>query len=113
MKTSVIVGIALAAGLSFAAGAQSPAPQNDSIRQSDLRADLFFLASDPMRGRLTDTEENRAAAEFIKSRFERMGLKPAAPNGSYFQNYNLMTATLGEGNALDVIAGEGSSQHLR
>src|SRR5260370_39391571 len=50
-----------------------------------------------MRGRLTDTEENRAAADFLRARFERMGLKPAAPNGSYFQNYNLMTATLGDG----------------
>src|SRR5580765_5335864 len=82
--------------------AQSRAPQNESIRQEDLRADLFFLAGDSMRGRLTDTEENRATADFIRSRFERMGLKPAGPNNSYFQNYNLMTATLGDptGNGL-------------
>ncbi|HYM25684.1 MAG TPA: M28 family peptidase [Vicinamibacterales bacterium] len=95
--------------------AQSRAPQNDSIRQQDLRADLFFLAGDSMRGRLTDTEENRAAADFIKSRFERMGLKPAGPNGSYFQNYNLMTATLGapEANVLDVVMGDGASRRLR
>src|SRR6266566_3102940 len=98
MKRRLIVGVAWLGWVTLAAGAQSPAPQNDSIRQSDLRADLFFLASDPMRGRLTDTEENRAAAEFIKSRFERMGLKPAAPNDSFFQNYNLMTANIGEGN---------------
>jgi Zn-dependent M28 family amino/carboxypeptidase len=91
----------------------SRAPQNDSIRQEDLRADLFFVAGDSMRGRLTDTEENRATADFIRSRFERMGLKPAASNNSYFQNYNLMTATLGEGNSLDVIASEGALRHLR
>src|SRR5439155_11204430 len=53
--------------------AQQRAPQNESIRQEDLRADLFFLAGDSLRGRLTDTEENRAAADFIRSRFERMG----------------------------------------
>ena len=46
--------------------AQQRAPQNESIRQEDLRADLFFLAGDSMRG-LTDTEENRAAADFIRS----------------------------------------------
>jgi len=91
----------LAGGIVAAASAQQRAPQNDSIRQDDLRADLFFLAGDSMRGRLTDTEENRATADYIRSRFERMGLKPAAPNNSYFQNYNLMTATLGDGNALD------------
>src|SRR5437867_13080553 len=81
--------------------AQQSAPQNDSIRQEDLRADLFFLAGDSMRGRLTDTEENRAAADFIRSRFERMGLKPAAPGNSYFQPYNLMTATIGQPSPLN------------
>ena len=93
--------------------AQTRAPQNDSIRQSDLRADLFFLAGDSLRGRLTDTEENRAAADFIRSRFERMGLKPAGPNGSYYQAYNLMTATLGEGNSLDISGDGGATRHLR
>jgi len=96
--------------------AQGRAPQNESIRQEDLRADLFFLAGDSMRGRLTDTEENRATADFIRSRFERMGLKPAGPNGSYFQPYNLMVATLGEDNGLDVMSGtgsEGAVRHLR
>jgi len=96
-----------------AVAAATLAPQNDSIRQDDLRADLFFLAGDSLRGRLTDTEENGAAADFIRSRFERMGLKPAAPNNSYFQGYNLMTATLGDGNALDIIVADGASRHLR
>src|SRR6185295_9674563 len=73
----------------------------------------FFLAGDSLRGRLTDTEENRAAADFIKSRFERMGLKPAGPNGSYFQPYNLMTATLGEGNALEITSDAGGTRRLR
>jgi Zn-dependent M28 family amino/carboxypeptidase len=94
-------------------GAQQRAPQNESIRQEDLRADLFFLAGDAMRGRLTDTEENRATADFIRSRFERLGLKPAGPNNSYFQPYNLMTAKLGEGNGLDIVNGDGAARHLR
>src|SRR5438046_9778177 len=103
--------IAVLVGL---ASAQQRAPQNDSIRQSDLRADLFFLAGDSMRGRLTDTEENRATADYLRSRFERMGLKGGGPNGSFFQTYNLMTATLGEAtaNGLDVIAGENAARHL-
>jgi len=111
-KKLLLLSIVIALGGSL--DAQTRAPQNDSIRQSDLRADLFFLAGDSLRGRLTDTEENRAAGDFIKSRFERMGLKPAAPNDSYYQPYNLMVATLGEGNALDLVAGEGgATRHLR
>ena len=76
------------------------APGNESITQADLRADLFFLAGDAMRGRLTDTNENRATADYIRARFERAGLKPVAAATRYFHNYNLMTATLGEGNSL-------------
>ena len=90
--------------------AQEQAPQNDSIRQSDLRADLFFLASDAMQGRLAVTSENRLAAEFIKSRFERMGLTSAGRNGSFFHEYNLMTASLGDGNQLLITAGAGDSK---
>ena len=115
MSKRLVISTLVASVMVVAPRAQMRAPQNDSIRQQDLRADLFFLAGDSMRGRLTDTEENRAAADFIRSRFERMGLKPAGPNGSYFQNYNLMTATLGaaDGNSLDVVMGDGASRHLR
>ncbi len=105
-----LAAAAIAAALLSASDAR--APQSESITQQALRADLFFLAGDAMRGRLTDTEENRAAGDYIRSRFERAGLKPAAPNSSYFQNYNLVTMTLGEGNTLDVAA-PGSTRHLR
>ena len=90
--------------------AQERAPENDSIRQSDLRADLFFLASDAMQGRLADTPENRMAAEFIKSRFERMGLTPAGRDGSFYHEYNLMTASLGSDNELVVSAMTGDAE---
>lgn len=100
-----LVGVSLSA--------QARAPQNDSIRQEDLRADLFFLAGDSMRGRLTDTNENRAAADFIRSRFERHGFTPIAPGNSYFHSYNLMTASLGEGNALEIPGPNGATRILR
>jgi hypothetical protein len=96
---SVLLPGVLAATL---AAQEKAAPRNETIRQSDLKADLYFLAGDSMQGRLTDTVGNRAAADFIRSRFERLGLTPAGPNHSYFQPFNLMTATLGAGNALDV-----------
>lgn len=104
--------VAAAAAVAAAAGAQTRAPQNESINAAALRADLYFLAGDAMKGRLTDTDENRATADYIRSRFERAGLKPAAPDNSYFQNYNLMTATIADGSALEVIAGDGSARQL-
>ncbi len=79
---------------------QRPAPAIDTIRQADMKADLYFLGSDAMKGRLTNTPENRIASEWIKSRFERLGLAPAIPG--YYQDYNLMTVTLGPTNAFEV-----------
>src|SRR5947209_2154430 len=109
----VSFAVAFIALVAIGLTAQTRAPQNDSITKEDLRADLFFLAGDSMRGRLTDTEENRAAGDFIRSRFERMGLKPAAPDTSYFQSYNLITATLGDQNALEVAIGDGATRRVR
>jgi len=115
MRTHVIGTLALAI-ICVPLAAQQRAPYNESIRQEDLRADLLFVAADSMRGRLTDTEENRATADYIRSRFERMGLKPAAVNGSYFQAYNLMTATLpadADVNLLEIGGGDSGSRRLR
>ncbi len=93
--------------------AQETAPYIDSIRQEEMRADLFFLASDQLRGRYPTTRESLISAEFIQTRFERLGLKPAGPDGSYYQRYNMMHATLGEGNSLDISQGENRTIHLR
>ena len=112
MKKHLWLAASFVTILSVVSSTEQRAPQNESIRQDDLRADLFFVAGDSLRGRLTDTEENRATADYLRSRFERMGLKPAGPNGSYFQNYNLMTATLADGNALDVIVSDSAARHL-
>ena len=82
--------------------AQLRIPEIDSIKQSDMRADLTFLASDAMGGRLTDTPQNALAAEWIASRFARLALKPVGDNGGYFHKYQLVTASLGEGNAASI-----------
>jgi hypothetical protein len=111
MLKRVVVLVLFAALAPIAA--QERAPHGDSIRKEDLRADLFFLAGDSMRGRLTDTAENRAAADFIASRFERLGLKGAGAGGSFYQPYNLMKASLGEGNQLDIVTPDGATRHLR
>lgn len=113
MKTlNAIILIIFLYPLPQRASAQERAPENESIRQQDLRADLFFLSSDALQGRLTATRDNRIAAEFIKSRFERMGLTPAGPENSYYQIFNLSTATLGSGNSL-VITFPGQNRDIQ
>ena len=99
--------------LGAAQAAQGTAPFNDSIRVADLKADLFFLAGDGFKGRLVGTPENALAAEFVRSRFERSGLKPGAPNGSFIQATNLMIATLGSKNLLELASADGTRLELK
>jgi hypothetical protein len=80
----------------------SRAPQIDSITVDELRADLFFLASDRMQGRLTNTPTNELAADWVLSQFEGAGLRPGGHSGSFEHRYGLMTATLGDENALRI-----------
>jgi Zn-dependent M28 family amino/carboxypeptidase len=95
MRRSVIAAVLL---VTATLGAQGRAPEIESITQRDMRADLTFLASDAMAGRLTDTPQNAMAAEWIASRFARLGLKPVGDDGSYYQKYTLATVAMGEGN---------------
>ena len=97
-RTALVVFLATAVTLP----AQKRAPELDSIRQSDMKADLTFLASDAMAGRLTDTPQNALAAEWIASRFERLALKPVGDDGTYYQKYNLVVASLGAENTMSV-----------
>ena len=91
------------------------APQMDSIKTAEMRADLFFLASDALQGRLTDTPENAIAADWVRSRFERLNLSPGGQDGSFDHRYNLMKASLGAGNALSigVLPGSGTRSDLK
>lgn len=86
--------------LSVAAFGQGRAPAIETIRKEELKADLFFLASDGMRGRLTGSPEYALAAEWIGARYARLGLQPVAPDRSFFHRFDLSLARLGEGNRL-------------
>ena len=98
MRARWVVGTALLAAVTLAAKGTAPAPGNASIRATDLEADVRFLAGDGMRGRLTDTDGNRQAAEFISSRFARLGLAAVGSDGTYFHRFDLMTTGLGDDN---------------
>jgi Peptidase family M28 len=115
MRTALALALALALATLLAplAGAQTSAPGNDEIRKDALRADLFFLASDAMRGRLTEEPENRIASLYIESRFKRAGLQPMGPDKSFYQGYVLSRARLGPGNTLEMRTSTGGSRKGR
>ena len=96
-RTTAVITIALPALLGAQTARPSRAPGGDAITTPKMRADLEFLANDALRGRLTDTPENAIALEWVKSRFEWLGLKPMGASGSYFLPYGLSLGALGSG----------------
>jgi len=57
----------------------------DRITQADLKADLFALAGDAMRGREAGTIDELNASMWIAERCRAIGLLPGGDNGTYFQ----------------------------
>ena len=71
------------------------AAQNKSngaaIDPEKIRAHVKFLSSDLLEGRGTGQRGGDIAAEYIATQFAFYGLKPGAPDGSYFQDVPLMS----------------------
>lgn len=66
------------------------AAATSTIRADSLKGDIYFFASEPLRGRATGTRGDHIAIAYIASRFMRMGLKPMGDDGTYFQNLTVL-----------------------
>src|SRR4051812_11411271 len=78
--------IALAVCLSLALLSETQDGRPQSRR---LRADLNFLCSDTLAGRVSLSREADTAARYIAAEFEKLGLEPVA-GGSYLQPFSLI-----------------------
>ncbi|HKW62667.1 MAG TPA: M28 family peptidase [Candidatus Acidoferrum sp.] len=93
-KTSIVlVGVAFL-NLVALVHAQQAVPAGvatgfNNIREETLRADLTFLASDALQGRMSLQTGDEVAIQWIASEFAKAGLKPAA-SGSYLQPVELI-----------------------
>src|SRR5215470_17685471 len=95
-KKAALVVLAGLASLSLAVPVQtqqavpaSRAAGFNTIREDVLRADLTFLASDALEGRLSLQPGDDVAIQWIASEFAKAGLRPAA-NGSFLQPVDLI-----------------------
>ena len=112
MNSSVYRAVLAFALIPALASSQSAiAPKTDVITAAKMRADLEFLSGDGFRGRLTNTPENALALEWMKARFQRLGLKPMGANGTYFLPYDLSIGSLAAGNELTVTSGGATSHY--
>jgi hypothetical protein len=82
------VGAAVMLVLSASGAAQRRDPI-DRIREADIKADLFALAGDAMRGREAGTLDEMTASAWVAERAREAGLQPAGDNGTFFQFFPL------------------------
>jgi len=68
--------------------ALSWAQKSKTAALQDLRVDVVYLSSDLLEGRETGTEGEKLAAQYIATRFEKMGLKPGGSNNTWYQSFD-------------------------
>jgi Zn-dependent M28 family amino/carboxypeptidase len=94
----------IAAGLSLAVDAAAPVaapavvtPAEKAaarqIRPELIRAHVRFLASDLLEGRGPASRGDRLAEEYIAAQMEGLGLEPGAPDGSWYQPFDIVGIT--------------------
>lgn len=74
-----------------------------AIRAADIRRHVEVLSSDEFEGRLTGSDGERKATQYVADRFAEFGLKPAGADGTWFQPFEFTAGlSLGSDNALTV-----------
>ncbi len=91
MKIRPILLLSLAvvrAGAQAPGGVATPAAIQ-VIREQDLRADLFAMAGDALRGREAGTLDEMRASMWTAEQLRKIGLAPMGEDGTYFQWFNM------------------------
>ncbi len=90
-RARVLAAAALSLALVAPVAAQARGGEGalSAIRESDIKADLFTLAGDAMRGREAGTLDELRASMWLAERARAAGLQPAGDDGTYFQFWNM------------------------
>ncbi|HXB32365.1 MAG TPA: M28 family peptidase [Puia sp.] len=94
--------------LAQSATAQTHTPVNShppalsAIRQSDIKTDIFTMASDHFRGREAGTPDELTAAAWLADKARAAGLRPGGDNGTYFQFFTMIRNRLSPSSTLSI-----------
>jgi len=97
-----------AAGAQPATTADAPPTGTPAVTPAELRARIRYLASPALGGRMSVEPGAHAASAYVASELHRMGLAPAGPDGTYFQDFTIDLPRLAAGNALTLEVGGAS-----
>ena len=83
----------------------------ESITPEEMKAHVYYLASDEMKGRNTPSPELDTCAAYIAREFRSYGLKPVGTDNSYYQTFNTLRTRLGESNTLVLMTPQGTAPY--
>ncbi len=64
-----------------------------TVSKNEIKAHIYFLASDELKGRQTGTSENKIAAQYLANMLRSYGVKPIPNTDSYLQTVELNKTT--------------------
>ena len=77
-----------------------------AIRESDIKRDLYALASDAMRGREAGTIDEMRASMWLAEEMRKIGLVPKGDRGSWFQWWNMRRSRISTTSSSVSLAGQ-------
>jgi len=80
----------------------TPQPTSPAITAGDLMTRLYIFADDSMMGRETGTRGHLISTAYIANELQRLGLKPAGDNGTFFQNVPMIRRAFDERSTITV-----------
>jgi Zn-dependent M28 family amino/carboxypeptidase len=105
---TVFIAVAVL-GVTVLAQRRTPGPK---ISESTLRAHIRYLSDDMFEGRGTGARGGELAAKYIAAQLEAIGLKGAAPGGSFFQPVSLVGVKADPETKL-VVSGRGDKETFK
>lgn len=101
-RTPILFACSVCSALSVAPSplrAQSPSgiatpAAYSTIREADIKADLYAMAGDAMRGREAGTLDELRASMWVADQFRKYGLQPMGEDSTYFQWFNMRRARI-------------------
>jgi hypothetical protein len=84
------------------------------ITEEDLRAEVGYLASDELEGRLTGAPGARKAADYLAEQLRQAGVQPLGENGGFFQPFEFSSGAtvITNQNVFQLLGSEGATRSL-
>ncbi len=86
LAVALAVPVVLAAQQPELPRTYAPRPTVSAITESDMMSRLYQFADDSMGGRASGSEGHLKATAYLAAEAQRLGLRPAGTDGSYFQD---------------------------